>query len=306
MHRVAYFNGKIIPESEVKISMWDAGFQLGYTIVEAERTFNHKIAKLDEHIDRLWKSAKYAQIDPGMSKSEIKKETLRVLNKNLKLISPHMDYWVYQFITGGVFNFFQSSELESRPQTVIISCFPITFNHYARFYKTGAHAVTPSICISPPISQDPKLKCRSRVNYHMADLQARQSDPDAYCLMLDIQGNIAENRGANFFIVTDGKLRTPTTRNVLAGISRKNVIEMAKKLKIPVAEEDLQLYDAYTADEAFFTSTSFCILPISKIDHVTISNQIPGPITQKLLNAWSKKVNLNIVGQAFKNANLKE
>lgn len=302
MNRVAYLNGEIIPEKDAKVSIWDTGFQLGYTVFETERTFKHKLFKLDEHLDRLWLSLKFAHIDPGLTKKQLREVIDDVLNINLKLIGPDDDYWVYQHITGGVFNFFHSPEFEGPPQTVIINCLPITFDYYAEYYKKGAHAVTPSIRIPPPICQDPKMKCRSRITYHLADIQAQQSDPHAYCLLLDLEGNIAENRGANFFIVTNGKLRTPTTRNVLAGISRETVIELARRLDVPLFEEDLQLYDAYTADEAFFTSTSFCMLPISKIDHVAIGTQSPGPVTHKLLNAWSEMVGVDIVGQAFRHS----
>jgi branched-chain amino acid aminotransferase len=302
--RVAYLNGRIIPESEAKISIWDAGFQLGQTVFETERTFGHEIFELDKHIDRLWRSAKCAQIDPGMSKKELKSAIGQVLKKNLQLIGPEDDYWVYQHITGGVFNFFHSPDLETSPRTVIINCFPITFSHYAEAYRKGAHLVTPSIRIPPPICLDPKMKCRSRMHYHLADLQAKQSDPEAYCLLLDVQGTIAENRGANFFIVTDGRLRTPTTRNALAGVSRETVIELAKGLDLQVVEEDLQLYDAYNADEAFLTSTSFCILPVARIDHVNVGGETPGPITKDLLNAWSKRVGVDIVAQALRQAQL--
>ena len=298
MGRVAYFNGKIVPENEAKVSIWDAGFQVGQTVFETERTFNHKIFELSIHLDRLWRSAKYAAIDIGLSKQELKDATEQVLQQNLHLIGPDEEYWVYQHITGGLFNFFHSAELEESKATVIINCFPVAFDYYSKFYSQGAHLVIPSIRLSPPVCQDPKMKCRSRINYHLADLQAKQSDPDAYCLMLDTQGNVAENRGANFFMVRDGALWTPTTRNVLEGVCRSKVIELAKQIGRPVYERDLQLYDVYNADEAFLTSTSFCILPVSKIDHASIGNRVPGPVTQDLLDSWSREVGVDIVGQA--------
>jgi len=124
-------------------------------------------------------------------------------------------------------------------------------------------------------------------------------DPNAYALLLDQEGNIAEGDGQNFFIVTKGILRTPTLRNVLGGISRENVIELAKEIKIPVKEVDIQPYDVYNADEAFFTATSFCILPVTKFNWTQIDNGKPGPITNRLLKAWSNKVGVDIVEQAI-------
>jgi branched-chain amino acid aminotransferase len=295
-------NGEFVPESEAKISIWDAGFQVGHTIFETERTFKHQVFELDAHLERLWRSAKYAGIDPGMSKIELKSVVQQVLEKNLPLIAADDDYWVYQHITGGVFNFFHAPELESSKATVIVNCFPITFQHYAAYYREGAHLVTSSIRMPPPICQDPKMKSRSRMVYHLADLQAKQTDPDAYCLLLDVEGNLAENRGANVFVVKDERLFTPTTRNVLDGISRSVVMQLARELGYSVTEKDLQLYDAYTADEVFLTSTSFCILPIARIDHVKIGASLPGGITQRLLAAWSGKVGMDIVEQACRRA----
>jgi len=298
VQRVAYVNGRFVPEDEAVVSIWDSGFQVGHTVFETERTFRHQLFELDTHLDRLWRSAKYACIDPGVSKAQLKDIIQQVLEKNLHLIGADDDYWIYQHLTGGVFNFFHSAELGPAKSTLIVNCFPIAFEHYAHHYEKGAHLVTSSIRIPPPICQDPKMKSRSRITYHLADLQAKQSDQDAYCLLLDIEGNIAENRGANVFLVRDGKVFTPTTRNVLDGVSRGVVMDLARELGHPVIEKDLQLYDAYTADEVFLTSTSFCILPIAKIDHVTVGERIPGEITGQLLAAWSARVGIDIIGQA--------
>ena len=114
----------------------------------------------------------------------------------------------------------------------------------------------------------------------------------------DINGNITENKGGNFFIVTDGTLRTPTTHSVLAGVSRQTVLELAASLGIPAVEEDIQLYDVETADEAFFTSTPYSLLPATRINGITIGDGVPGPISKRLLAAWSELVGVDIVAQA--------
>jgi branched-chain amino acid aminotransferase len=93
-------------------------------------------------------------------------------------------------------------------------------------------------------------------------------------------------------------LRTPTTRNILNGISRQTAIELAVKSGIEVQERDLTLYDAYTAEEAFWTTTSYCILPISSIDQRPIGQSYPGPLASRLLAAWSALVDVDIVAQA--------
>jgi branched-chain amino acid aminotransferase len=101
---------------------------------------------------------------------------------------------------------------------------------------------------------------------------------------------------------SDGALRTPTDRAALAGISRSMTLDLAEQLEIPAYEEDLQPYDLYTADEAFFTSTPFSILPVTQVDRRDIGDGKPGPVTQQLLAAWSDAVGIDMVDQATRQA----
>ena len=124
------------------------------------------------------------------------------------------------------------------------------------------------------------------------------SDPEAWPVLLDHNGNIAEGVGGNFFLVTDGVIRTPTDGAVLQGISRQTVLELARTLGIPVIEEDLQPYDAYNADEVFISGTSHSMIPVSKVDFRPLKQSVPGPIFQQLMAAWDELVGLDIVEQA--------
>ena len=117
-------------------------------------------------------------------------------------------------------------------------------------------------------------------------------------VILDIDGNVSENKGGNIFAVIDGELLTPSTENCLAGISRQTVIELAQDLGIRVRETRLQAYDFYTADEVFFTSTPYCIMPATRFNGLTVGDGQVGPLTKRLLSAWSKRVGVDIVGQA--------
>ena len=128
-------------------------------------------------------------------------------------------------------------------------------------------------------------------------MEAADVDPDALPIMLDMNGIVSEGTGSNFFIVTDGTLRTPTDRSSLQGVSRMTVMEIADALGIPAAEDDLQPYDLYTADEAFFCSTPYCILPVGRIDNRRIGERAPGPVASQILAAWSERVGLDIVDQ---------
>jgi branched-chain amino acid aminotransferase len=114
---------------------------------------------------------------------------------------------------------------------------------------------------------------------------------------MDTNGNISEGPGWNVFIVTDGVMRTPGDGSVLQGVSRGAAVDLARQLNIPVVEEELQPYDLYTADEAFFTSTFVCVMPVTRIDNRQIGDGQPGPVTQQLLATWSETVGVDIVDQ---------
>ena len=155
--------------------------------------------------------------------------------------------------------------------TVIISDFPVkwTVAPLAHLYDQGVHAVFPSQRMIPADLLEPKIKNRSRLHYLMANLEVSLvDDPNAWALLLDPDGFIAEGTGANFFLVHKGELLTPEPRNILRGTRRKYTIELARKLGIQVHECNLNKYDAINADEAFFTSAAFTVMPCVKVQGV--------------------------------------
>jgi branched-chain amino acid aminotransferase len=137
------------------------------------------------------------------------------------------------------------------------------------------------------------------MNLVLAELEVQQRDPEAWALLLDLDGNVTEYTSGNFFMVRKGSLITPFERNALGGISREAVIELAEELGIPCREADITPYDVYNADEAFITSTSKCILPVGRLNGIRIGQKIPGPVTNRLLETWSARVELDIVEQAL-------
>ena len=183
----------------------------------------------------------------------------------------------------------------------MLRIFPDDFGRFSRMYDDGGHVVFARSRSYSPNSLDPKIKHLSRMNFALAELEAADVDPDAWAVLLDQQGNISEGVTFNFWIVKDGVIRTAPVRNILQGVTRQTVIDLAERLEIPVSEEDIQLYDAYTADEAFITATSFSVLPISKLDGRPIGGDIPGPIVKQLISGWSEMVGVDIADQARKN-----
>ena len=135
------------------------------------------------------------------------------------------------------------------------------------------------------------------MHFVIADKEVKSIDPDASPLLLDYDEHISESIYANFFIVKDNTIQTPPLQNILPGITRKKIINLAKKMGLKVEEKNLTLEEIHSAEEAFFTSTSRIITPISSIDGISIGTVIPGNMTQKLLTEYGKNVGVDIVAQ---------
>lgn len=296
----SYFNGEWIPMQDCKLSMDDRGATLGDSVFEVERTFNFNVFDLEGHMDRLFRSLKYTRIDPGLTRDDIMRISREAVDRNKHLIADGGDMNVRQVITRGR----GGSVTDDVPATVYIAAYNLNFSRYASLYEEGAHVVFARTRAYHPDSLDPKVKHTSRMNFVLANLETSDVDPDSYPVLLDLDGNISEGTGFNFWIVTDGALRGPGDRTILQGVSRKNIMELADDLGIPVILEDIQLYDAYTADEAFVSGTSNCLLPVSKLDNRPLGGTVPGPIVSQLLAAWSEKVGVDIIGQAQSRAKL--
>ena len=133
----------------------------------------------------------------------------------------------------------------------------------------------------------------------MAAFEAKQVNPRATPLMLDMDGNISETHLGNFFFVHGGKLCTSTDRTVLGGVTRSTLFSIAGELGIPVVEGNFTPYDVYCADEAFTASTSPSVVPVKSLNGVAIGTALPGPITLQLMREWEKMVGIDFVSQAL-------
>ncbi|MEZ4834890.1 MAG: aminotransferase class IV [Caldilineaceae bacterium] len=296
---LVYINGEFFAPEDAKISVFDAAVMLGDTVTESTRTFAHRPFKLDEHIGRLYKSLKVTRIDPGLSPAEMTDITLRVLETNLPRMAAHEDCWIVHNISRGRSIAGADPTKQQSAATVIIHTQPMILTDWARFYVDGCHAVTPFSRAMPGQALDARIKNRSRMAYTLAEIEVKLVDPQAQGILLDMDGNVAENKGGNFFIVADGVLKTPPTRNALAGVSRATVLELADEIGIRSQEIDFQLYNIYTADEAFFTSTPYCIMPATRINGLPVGDGVVGAVTKRLLAAWSEYVGVDIVAQAM-------
>jgi len=296
--RVAYHNGAIVPESQAKVSFNDYGFAVGDGVFDSTRTVGHKPFLLEAHVERLFRSLSYVRIDPGLSRQDMLEASLAVLERNLPLLSEHDDYWVTQWVTRGLRG--SGRMRASGPPTVIIECSPLPFRERALAMRDGLEVVTPpGIRRTPPEAMSPRVKSMSYANLAAGDAEVQELAPGATSVLLDTRGCLAEGLGSNIFIVANGELLTPQARYVLAGLSRQTVMEVARERGIPVREADIDLYDAYTADEAFITSTSWCMVPVRSINGRRIgAGNLPRPVTAALIEGYKARLGgFDFVGQ---------
>ncbi len=296
---VVFLTGQMLPASQAKLNIYDLGIILGATVTEMTRTFKKQPFRLEDHVDRLLRSLKYTRLDTGMSRDDFLKATRQLIEHNAALIPAEEELGIVHFVTPGETPMYAGAAAGSArtTPTVCIHSFPLPFEFWTQKMQTGAHVVTPSIRHVPPQCYDPKMKYRSRMHYYLADKEATLADPAAIALLLDLDGNVTETSGANFLIIEKGTIVSPTLRNTLPGVSRQTVIELAAKLGIPFVERDIQVHSVMNADEAFLSSTPFCMMPVTKINGVPIGTGTPGPLVKKLLSAWSERVGMDVEKQ---------
>lgn len=299
--RVAWFNGKFVPESEVRIPFRDLSWVYGDGCFDMTRSFHHKLFKVQEHVDRLYRSLKYLRIDPGFGAERMCALTEELFERNRHLLGPDDDYWVGQRISRGVKDV-PGDNLDYHGPNVVLECSPLPLVQRAKLFKEGIRVIVPSHRRTPPESLTPRAKTHNYLNMIVANQEAQSADPEAWAVLLDTNGNLAEGMGSNIFTVRDGAVLTPREKFVLPGVSRQTVIDLARQEGIPVAEADIDLYDSYVADEMFLTSTSLCICPVTKINGVDIGpkGQVWGPVTKRLADAYSRYVGYDFVGQYLK------
>ena len=295
-HRLAYFNGRIVPEREVVLPFRDRGFKYGDAAFDMTRTFHGRPFRLKEHIQRFYRSLRYLKIDPGLSPAEMIAASEEVLAKNRHFLTEDTDYWIGQRVSRGVDAVGDEGWDHTGPN-VIVECIPLPLKTRARLFRDGIDIVVPSTRRTAPEALSPRAKTHNYLNLVIADLEAKAQDKEAWSVLLDAQGHLAEGIGSNLFIVRDGAVLTPHERWVLPGVSRAMAIELCGKLGIGCREADLDLYDAATADEIFMTSTSLCICPVRSIGGRKLPGPIPGPVTRQLSDAYAREVDCDFIAQ---------
>lgn len=291
---VSYLNGEWIPTDECKIDIFDRGLLMGDAVFDVARTYSGKPFKIERHFARMTRSLKYTRMDIGMTPDELGDIVLEAVDRNQALVSDAGDLNIWWFATRGKGPWAWSAG----PGTVGCRIAAVDFSRFAPLFSTGTHGVITKVRSHAPGTVETKVKHYTRMNFAMAELEANDTVPGGWPILTDQEGNLTEGTINNVFVVSNGTIRTAHDTSILQGISRTVVFDLANQLGIPIVEEDLQPYDLYTADEAFFCSTSYCVMPMTRADNRQIGDGKPGPITQQLLAAWSEMVGVDIVDQA--------
>jgi branched-chain amino acid aminotransferase len=270
-----YLNGKMVPEKQATISVFDHGLLYGDGVFEGIRAYHGRVFKLDEHIDRLFRSAQAIQLRIPLSRPALARAVVQTCKANrLK------DGYIRLVVTRGVGTLGLNPDNCRKPQVVIIAAGIQLYP--PALYDTGLSIVTVGTLRNHTEAVNPRIKSLNYLNNVLAKIEALNAGV-MECIMLNPQGYVAEASGDNVFVVKGAELLTPPTWcGALEGITRAVVMEIAPALGYTVRESVLTRYDLYTADEVFLTGTAAEIIGVTRIDRRVIGSGRTGPVTRKL------------------------
>jgi branched-chain amino acid aminotransferase len=276
MELTIYIDGQYLPESEAKVSVFDHGLLYGDGIFEGIRFYNGRVFKLDEHLDRLWDSARAIMLTIPMTVKEMEEALLETIRKN-----GLRDGYIRLVVTRGKGNLGLSPDRCPKASVIIIAA---TIQLYPpEAYERGMTVVTVATRRIAPAALSPAVKSLNYLNNIMAKIEANLAKADEG-LMLNEEGYVAECTGDNVFIIKRGEIFTPPIyAGSLRGITWQAVLDIAAELGLKVTVQPLTRYDLYTADEFFLTGTAAEVIAAVKLDNRVIGDGKPGPITNRII-----------------------
>jgi len=275
-----YLDGKFVPAEDAAVSVYDHGLLYGDGVFEGIRAYNGRVFRLEEHVERLYDSAKAIMLEIPMTQEEMCDAILETLRKN-----GLTDAYIRPLVTRGVGDLGLDPRKCPKPTVIIIS--QKWEAMYGDLYEVGLTAITVTVRRNSSAALPPNIKSLNYLNNILAKIEANVKGGNE-AIFLDDVGNVSEGSGDNIFVVKDGKILTPHTLNNLKGITRKAVIEAALARGYSVEGVHLGIFDLYTADEIFVTGTAAEVAPVTKIDGRVISGGKPGPITRDLIEGFKE------------------
>ena len=278
-----YVGGKYYDKADAKISVYDHGLLYGDGVFEGIRSYNGRVFRLKDHVDRLYDSARAIQLVIPISREEM----ARIVVDTLKL-NDLVDAYVRLIVTRGAGSLGLDPRKTTDPQVICISD---SISLYpAELYEHGLKIITAGTMRNHPSALNPRVKSLNYLNSILAKIEGT----NAGCLealMLNHKGEVAECTGDNIFVVRRGELHTPSVdAGILEGITRDVAMELARAAGIKVVERTMDRHDVYTADECFLTGTAAEVIPVVECDGRPIGTGQPGPITRDLLARFHKLV----------------
>jgi len=277
--RLIYLNGKMVPQEEAVISVFDHGFLYGDGVFEGIRAYNGRVFRLVEHIRRLYESAHSILLPIPLSREEMIQAVVDTVNAN-KL----RDAYIRLVISRGVGDLGMDPRKCKHSQVIIIAD-KITL-YPKELYEEGLNVITVATRRNIAEALEPKIKSLNYLNNIHAKIEANRAGV-LEAIMLTNQGYICEGTGDNIFIYRKGELLTPPAYlGILEGITREAIIELAKQEGIPLREVPFTRHDLYVSDECFLTGTAAEVIPVIEVDQRQIGDGKPGPVTGRLIELF--------------------
>jgi len=281
MSRKIYIAGKLVPQEDAKVSVYDHGLLYGDGVFEGLRAYGGKVFRLREHVDRLWNSAKAIWLTIPLTRDAM----CDAINDTVRA-NGVQDSYVRVVVTRGAGTLGLDPNKCSNPQVIIIA--DAIALYPPELYEQGLEIVSVSVMRTHPAALNPRIKSLNYLNNILAKIEGLQAGC-IEALMLNHKGEIAECTGDNIFLVRNGGLYTPPIdAGILEGVTRQAVIDLARAAKIEVREVALTKHDVYIADECFLTGTAAEVIPVVKVDSRTIGTGNPGPVTRDLKERFHK------------------
>jgi branched-chain amino acid aminotransferase len=279
-----HLDGKLVPESEAKVSVFDHGLLYGDGCFEGIRIYNGRVFRLTEHLVRLYESARSICLTIPISFEEMEKATLEtVAANNLR------DGYIRLVITRGVGSL-GLNPYQCPKAGVIIIASGITLYPKEK-YETGLNLITCATRRPTAAALSPQVKSLNYLNNIMAKIECIQAGCEEG-IMLNEQGNVAECTGDNVFVLKNGQVFTPTIASgALNGITRMAVIEVMREMGLTIHEVTMTRHDIYTADECFLTGTAAEVIPAVQYDRRPIGDGKPGKLTAEIIKRFKVLAN---------------
>ncbi|HDQ07271.1 MAG TPA: branched-chain-amino-acid transaminase [Methanoculleus sp.] len=276
-----YLNGEFVDQSEAKVSVFDHGLLYGDGVFEGIRAYNGRVFRLEEHIDRMYDSARTIDLKIPLSKEEFAEVICETLRKNnLK------DAYIRPLVTRGVGDL--GLDPNKCPVATVIVIATGWGAMYGDLYEKGLKAITCSVRRNAAEALPPNVKSLNYLNNILAKIEANYKGGDE-AIFFDTNGYVAEGSGDNIYIVKNGTILTPPTLNNLRGITRMVLLEIAEEMGITVEERNLGYFDLYTADEFLVSGSAAEVAPVVLIDGRTVGTGKPGPIYKQLAEGFKRR-----------------